>query len=197
MSMAAPDTLQALHEHYAKHRAAISQRLQEFKGVQGEKELFQELCFCILAANTSSRMASKVMSGVGDVIFTGSEEEIREKLHLLHCRFYNKRAEYIFLARDVPIRFDRDYLAEHIKGFGYKESSHFLRNVGQSGHAILDKHVLHALVEFCVIRRIPTMHKKNYLAIEKKMKLWSNKIGIPMDELDFVLWSRKTGEILK
>lgn len=137
------------------------------------------------------------MNEVGECIFTGSQEEIRTRLHELHCRFYNKRAEYIFAARFVPIKYEREYLTENIKGFGYKESSHFLRNMGYSGYAILDKHVLRAMVEFGIIRKIPSMNKKNYLLLEKKLKVFSQKIGIGMDELDFVLWSRKSGEILK
>ncbi|HIH15339.1 MAG TPA: N-glycosylase/DNA lyase [Nanoarchaeota archaeon] len=186
-----------LYHHYEKHKKAIKERLQEFKQVRDEKKTFREICFCILAANTSSKMASRVMNGVGEVIFTGSEQEIRERLHALSCRFYNKRAEYIFLARNVPIKFERDYLAENIKGFGYKESSHFLRNMGHSDYAILDKHVLRAMQEFGIIKKIPTMNKKNYLILEKKLKLFSKYLNISMDELDFVLWSRKSGEILK
>lgn len=191
-----PEKKKELLAHFEKRKAAIQQRLQEFKQVRKE-EYFRELCFCILAANTSSRMALRVMENVGDTIVTGSEEEIRKKLHELHCRFYNKRAEYIFKAREVPIKLDRDYLAENIKGFGYKESSHFLRNIGQSGYAILDKHVLRALIEYKVIKKIPPMNKKKYLSIEKKMKTFSQEIAIGMDELDLVLWSRKSGEILK
>lgn len=137
------------------------------------------------------------MDGVGDIIFTGSEQEIREKLHELRCRFYNKRAEYIFLAQNVSIKFDREYLAENIKGFGYKESSHFLRNMGHSGYAILDKHVLRAMQEFGLIKEIPTMNKNKYLLLEKELREFSRELGIGMDELDFVLWSRKSGEILK
>ncbi len=137
------------------------------------------------------------MENVGEVIFTGSEQQIKERLHQLSCRFYNRRAEYIFFARNVPIQYDREYLAENIKGFGYKESSHFLRNMGYSGYAILDKHVLNAMVEFGIIKKRPTMSKKNYLLLEKKLKKFSDELGIGMDELDFVLWSRKSGEILK
>ncbi len=137
------------------------------------------------------------MDSVGDVIFTGSEEEIRNKLHELHCRFYNKRAEYIFYAQTIPIKFDREYLAENIKGLGYKESSHFLRNLGHNGYAILDKHVVNAMLEFKIIKIKPTMNKKNYLILEEKLKKFSEELGINMDELDFVLWSRKSDEILK
>ena len=186
-----------LYQHYVKHKPTILSRLKEFKQKRNEQEIFQELCFCILAANTSSRMASRVMEGVGDVIFTGSQEDIKDKLHALHCRFYNKRAEYIFHARNIPLQFERDYLAENIKGFGYKESSHFLRNMGYSGYAILDKHVLRAMQEFGIIKKIPTMNKKNYLHLEKKLQKFSQELDIGMDELDFVLWSRKSGEILK
>lgn len=187
-----------LFEHYKKNKKIISERLQEFARQKDEKELFLELCFCLLAANTSSRMASRVMDQVGDVIFTGTEKEIRDKLHSLHCRFYRMRSQYISLARDVPLNPDREYLVKNIKGFGYKESSHFLRNTGHKGHAILDKHILRSLVEFHVIPEIPTsLNKQRYLEIEEKMKAWSKKIGIPMDELDLVLWSRKTGEVLK
>jgi N-glycosylase/DNA lyase len=186
-----------LHQHYARHIDAIAARLQEFSAVK-EARYFHELCFCLLAANTSSHMASRVMDQVGEVVLTGSEEEIRERLHALSCRFYNRRAHYIHCAQGVAIQLDRDYLVDTIKGFGYKEASHFLRNVGVKGFAILDKHVLRALVEFQVIGAIPKgLNRKKYLAIEEKMKTWSEELGIPMDELDFVLWSRKSGEILK
>ncbi len=189
--------IHALYQHYEKHTSAIQSRLAEFKNPRDKKETFRELCFCILAANTSSRMAMRVMDSVGNVIFSGTEEDIREKLHNLRCRFYNKRAEYIFLARNVPLSFDREYLADHIKGFGFKESSHFLRNMGHSGYAILDKHVLRAMVEFGVIKKIPHMSRKNYVLLEKKLRRFAQNIDIDMDELDFVLWSRKSGEILK
>ena len=38
-----------------------------------------------------------------------------------------------------------------VKGLGYKEASHFLRNIGVKGHAILDKHVMRCLAEIGVI----------------------------------------------
>ena len=187
-------------EHHKENKKIISQRLKEFKQFKksSDEELFRELCFCLLAANTSSKMASRVMSQVSNVIFTGSEEEIREELKSLSCRFFNRRAHYIHLAQNIPIKKDREYLVKNIKGLGYKEASHFLRNIGEKDYAILDKHILRTLHEFKVIKDLPqSLNKKRYLEIEEKMKLWSNKIGINMDELDLVLWSRKTGEVLK
>ncbi len=190
--------MEDLLNHYKSFKGEIVERLQEFKESKTEKELFKELCFCILAANTSSKMASRVVEEAGDVIFSGSKEEIREKLREVSCRFYNRRAEYIYLAQKVEIKLDREYLVKNVKGLGYKESSHFLRNVGEEDYAILDKHVLNSLAEFGVIESVPkSLNKKRYLEIEGKMKKWSEKIGIEMDHLDLVLWSRKTGEVLK
>jgi N-glycosylase/DNA lyase len=47
----------------------------------------------------------------------------------------------------------RDWLAQEkqVKGLGYKEASHFLRNIGVKGHAILDKHVMRCLADVGVI----------------------------------------------
>jgi len=39
--------------------------------------------------------------------------------------------------------------------------------------------------------------RAGYLAIEKKLEQFSKEIGIDMDHLDLLLWSRKTGQILK
>jgi N-glycosylase/DNA lyase len=94
----------------------------------------------------------------------------------------------------------RDFLAANpgIKGIGYKEASHFLRNVGFNGYAILDKHILRTLAELGVIDSSkPPTTKKKYVAIEVRMREFASEIGIGVDELDLLLWSNKTGEILK
>ena len=94
----------------------------------------------------------------------------------------------------------RDWLAKEkqIKGLGYKESSHFLRNIGFSGHAILDKHVLRCLTDVGVIEtQKPPTTRERYLQVEAKLKCFAREVKIDFDELDLVLWSIKTGEILK
>lgn len=94
----------------------------------------------------------------------------------------------------------RDWLATEprIKGLGYKESSHYLRNIGFKGYSILDKHIVRCLAELGVIdsSRPPT-NRNRYLETESRMRHFSGEIGIDFDELDLVLWSIKTGEILK
>jgi len=94
----------------------------------------------------------------------------------------------------------RDWLAKEkrIKGLGYKESSHFLRNIGFKGHAILDKHVLRCMHEVGAIETSkPPTSRESYLEVENRLQDFARDIGIDFDELDLVLWSMKTGEILK
>ena len=94
----------------------------------------------------------------------------------------------------------RDWLAQEkqVKGLGYKEASHFLRNIGVKGHAILDKHVMRCLAEIGVIDTAkPPSTRRKYLEIEQQLIGFAREIRIDFDELDLVLWSMKTGEVLK
>lgn len=103
------------------------------------------------------------------------------------------------LSFDNPIE-RRDWLARErrIKGLGYKEASHFLRNIGLKGYGILDKHVLRCLADLEVVdsARPPTT-RNAYLEKEDQLKRFARRVRINFDELDLVLWSMKTGEVLK
>ena len=132
-------------------------------------------------------------------------------------RFPNARPEYIvitrnYLQRSFSMRLRerlesfrdaserRDWLAQdpRIKGLGYKEASHFLRNVGFKGYGILDKHVVRCLAEMGVIKSAkPPTSRKNYMETEGRMREFADRVRIDFDELDLVLWSMKTGEVLK
>lgn len=94
----------------------------------------------------------------------------------------------------------RDWLVREkgIKGLGYKEASHYLRNIGLKGYAILDKHVLRSMAELGLIDDPkPPNTRSKYLTYEQHLKKFADRIKIDFDELDLVLWSMKTGEILK
>lgn len=88
---------------------------------------------------------------------------------------------------------------ENVKGIGYKEASHFLRNIGyEENFAILDRHIVKNLRLMGVIEEIPdSLSKRRYFDIEKRMREFSRAIEIPMSHLDFTLWYKETGEILK
>jgi len=181
-----------------------------------DERLFEELCFCILTANTSAEMGMRAIDKIRPFLIDGTQEVMRNALEGVY-RFNNLRPAYIIHTREYLQSFGfklkekieslkndmqalRDFFAfnKGIKGLAYKEASHFLRNIGFTGYAILDKHILNSLLEFRVIEELKMPLKiSEYKEIENKMKLFSNEIGIPMDELDLLLWSRRNGRILK
>lgn len=204
---------------YVAKRDVIRARLEEFGDVYrygDDKRIFEELAFCICTAGASARMGLKSIEAVRDILPEGSLKKIRKRLegihrfpnyrpaYIIHTREYLKR-EYGFRLRDLIESFGdplerRDFFARNkdIKGIGYKESSHFLRNIGFQGYAILDKHILNTLYEIGIIESPkPPGTRDRYIAIENRLKQFADDIGIPMDELDLLLWSEKTGEILK
>ena len=82
---------------------------------------------------------------------------------------------------------------------GWKEASHFLRNIGRGKDvAILDRHILRKMRDLNIINQIPDrISKKSYLEMEEKLKAFSGKIKISMDQLDLLLWYSAKGEIFK
>jgi N-glycosylase/DNA lyase len=174
------------------------------------------MVFCFFTGGCSAKMGLRSVDAVRPLLDTGTEPQLAKALTGVH-RYPNERARYIvhsrnFLKADCDLRiadrlagFDddiarRDWLAREkgIKGLGYKEASHFLRNVGYSGYAILDKHVLRCLAELKIIDEPkPPNSRTMYLTIEDKLRELTKTVQIDFDELDLVLWSIKTGSVLK
>ena len=207
-----------LLRHYKDRRKEIRARLAEFKETwrQGDLAIFKELCFCILTANTSARMGINCIEAAGDDILTADVEGIRNILcgryrfwrirpnYIIHTREYLQQECALKLKKKIESLSDfhqrRDFFADNpgIKGLGYKEASHFLRNIGFEGYAILDIHVVRLLHELGVLPEAKRpANRKQYIFMEEKMREFSKDIKIPMDELDLALWSYRTGEILK
>lgn len=217
MNSAAIDELQ---RSYDEKRAAIRARLEEFSAVAREGDdtrLFEELVYCIFTAGASARMGLKAVARVRKHLFRAGHPRLESLLVGAH-RYPRARSGYVvhtrkYLQRECGLRLRdklesfgddrearRDFFARNpgIKGIGYKEASHYLRNIGYCGYAILDKHILRTLCECGVIDSAdPPTTKKKYAAVEEQMRKFAADIRINFDELDLLLWSNKTGEILK
>lgn len=200
-----------LIKEYKNKKRAIKSRLREFRDIHKGKEsdIFPELCFCILTPQSNALHCDEAIRELKkrNLLFTGRVRAIR---HVLkgRSRFHNKKAGYIVNARRL---FDkqilsqgdalkiRDNLVKGIKGIGYKEASHFLRNIGMGRDiAILDRHILKNLKRYGAIQRIPSsLSPKEYLDIEDKARRFSRIVNIPLEELDLLFWSKETGEIFK
>ena len=211
--------LRVLRSEYAAKRESIEARLAEFRRVGSlpDERLFEEMCFCILAIQSKARTADAAVRALADdgLLWPGRHREMATFLQP-RTRFHNHKAAYIVRARDRffpsegPIlgkcldgfadpKGARAWLVREVDGLGWKEASHFLRNIGRGdGLAILDRHILRNLMRHGVIGRMPTSLTPNrYLRIESRMERFSDAVGISMAALDLLLWSRETGEIFK
>jgi N-glycosylase/DNA lyase len=216
-----PVTIENIRATRKERGPQIRARLAEFRAIWesgSDERLWEELVYCIFTAGASARMGLSSIEAIRHLLFDGSREEmtaalIRARAH----RYPAARPGYIVVTRDylqtdcgMRLRerltgFDdplarRDWLARtrDIKGLGYKEASHFLRNVGLSGYAILDKHILRSLAELGIIESPePPSTRTRYLETEERLRRFARDVRIDFDELDLVLWSMKTGEVLK
>jgi N-glycosylase/DNA lyase len=200
-----------LLEEYKDKKDDIRRRLHEFEevGKGSIRDIFAELCFCILTPQSNARQCDKAIQELKrkGLLFKSPACAIRPVLKG-RSRFHNKKAGYLVSARQS---FDRSVLSagsifdvrkkivETIKGVGYKESSHFLRNIGMgSDIAILDRHILKNLKRYGVIGAVPSsISAKSYLEIENLARSFAKSMGMGLEELDLLLWSRETGEIFK
>ena len=214
-----PLTIERIKTAYVERGADIRQRIAEFDAIWEsgtDEKLWEEMVYCFFTGGCSARMGLNSVEAVRPILLTGTHEELMNKLVGKH-RYPRARSGYIVASRDflqehcgMRLReklnsFDdpferRDWLVKEkrIKGLGYKEASHYLRNIGLKGYAILDKHILRSLAELKIISDPkPPNTRLKYLTVEKELQKLAVRLKIDFDELDLVLWSLKTGEILK
>ncbi len=191
----------------------VQKRIREFEkiGKSSKEKIFSELCFCILTANFNAERAIKIQQELEKDFLKLNEKQLAKKLKELGHRYPNARAKYIIEARKrlselMKILHDknknefekREWLVKNVKGVGYKEASHFLRNIGYKNLAIVDFHILDFLSKNRLIKEKPkTLSKKKYLEIEKLLSSLAKKLGITPAELDLYLWYLETGKVLK
>lgn len=187
----------------------VNKRLKEFEdlGKKGNDDWFCELCFCILTANSKASTALSIQEEFGANGFLSMPQDslcncIKRNKH----RFHNKKTKYIIEARKhknikeilKKEKEPREWLVKNIKGLGWKESSHFLRNVGYFDYAILDRHIINLMFEHGYIKQKPKNLSNNiYLVIEKQFIDIACKLGMPSAEIDLYMWYIKTGKVLK
>jgi len=192
-------------------RKVVKVRIKEFESLRSSsrEDLFKELCFCILAANFSAERSLRIIEEIADDLLKLSEEELAETLRRLGHRFPGSRARYIVQARrslDELVKIletiddefmVREWLVRNVKGVGYKEASHFLRNIGFKNLSIIDFHIIDLLARYGLIKRPRSLTRRRYLEIEGLLRRISEKLGISLAELDLYLWYMETGRILK
>jgi N-glycosylase/DNA lyase len=211
------NSIEGLKAFWQKVYPIILNREKHFDNVwlhACEEEIFAELVFCLFTPQSKAVTCWDAVNTLANknMIFNAPAAEIAQII--TPVRFRNNKASYVVEARKVftlnnkikiklatfkDIYETRLWFVQTIKGIGYKEAGHFLRNIGIGKNlAILDRHILKNLKIYGAINKIPkTLTTKTYLEIEKQMQDFSNKIGIPMSHLDMLFWCKNTGGIFK
>ena len=211
-------TIEGIRSVYSMRSKEFRARLLEFEEIGrtgNDLEIWEEMVFCFFTGGCSAKMGLRSIEAVRPLLMDGGQKRLSRALTGVH-RFPNARARYVVASRrflkkhcGMNIRAElesrghferRDWLVKEkrIKGLAYKEASHFLRNVGFKGYGILDKHVLNSLADLEIISDPkPPKSRNEYLTTEKKLRHFAERLSIDFDEMDLILWSMKTGEILK
>lgn len=190
-------------------RTIVHDRIANFHAHQHHTPdaVFHELCYCLLTANCKADHCLTLQHTLSTLFSTGSPHAIEHGLRANHYRF-PPRASHIVAARHhkdslLPTlqhlqgEDRRRWLVDTIPGLGYKEASHFLRNIGYDDYAIIDTHILTLLAAHHIITPPRSLTPRRYLAIEKKLRGIANQAGLTLAQLDLYLWYLETGKIVK
>jgi len=195
-------------------RSMVDNRIAEFLEVneRGTEKWFEELTYCLLTAYSSARLGQLCVDALcdRDALLHGGLDQVVETLRAQGHRFAEKRAEYIVTARELAptlkgtiqgfqdVKAAREWLAKSVKGLGWKESSHFLRNVGYLDVAIIDRHIISNMMDHGILEERPkSITKRRYLEYERILAEVAMRVRMTLGEMDLYLWYRKTGKVLK
>jgi len=201
--------MEELLREYEKNEPLIRERLLEFKNIDKSKYI-EELLFCTLTPQSNAKKCWQAVLELMPLLKSSLKKEQITLVLKSKTRFHNNKSNYILSNlnnwKSIELALDntniielRNWLSENVQGFGLKEASHFLRNIGKSDNkiAILDRHILRNLKALKLIESDKIKNKKQYFEIENRFMEFSKKIGISVDELDLLFWSRENGEIFK
>ncbi len=211
----------AVKKIYVSQKNTIGRALESFRAKWKNgtsRDIMHEMIFCIFTPQSKAVNCWACVEKILEkkLLLNATPAQLLRLKEINGVRFKNKKAVYACEARDKFVKNGkfiikeflsefkdpyemREWLVKNIKGYGYKEASHFLRNIGFGDDiAILDRHILRNLVRMGVIPAIPeSLTNAKYLEIEQKMKKFAKKINIPMDGLDLTLWFREAGHVFK
>ncbi len=196
-----------LIEKYNTKKKEIKSRLNDFKSLS-DNEQFKEFMFCLLTPQSNAQRCWQAVEEISKLSEFSDKRvfdilRTKTRFHVTKTkRILNAQSEWDkikpFLDNNSGLEL-RNLVAKNVNGYGLKEASHFLRNIGKSDNkiAILDRHIIRNLFALGLIKEEKIKNSKNYLEIEQAFLNFAQSIGIPSDELDILWWSQENGEIFK
>jgi len=206
---------QEIYSAYKVYKEDIDRRIREFSHVIecGGDRILLELLFCLC---TPQNKALRCWDFVKKLYLTGvyrkgDPASIRRLASGI--RFKNRKSRYmadaikLFNEGGLDWILDREYgdveareaLVMGVRGIGYKEASHFLRNIGYSFElAILDRHILRWMARYRLVNRpIKTLTRRRYYMLEMRFRWFARMLRLSPAELDLLLWALETGYVFK
>jgi N-glycosylase/DNA lyase len=205
------DLTEDLKKSYLLWADRIQSKLREFTKIPRDG-YFYELCFCICTPQSKAASAMLVQNKLMQIDFLNNDIDPIDIISspANYIRFHNQKSINLcrikkqwkeisgLLDSELTNVEKRNWLAKNVRGIGYKESSHFLRNIGYRDLAILDRHILRNLVACGLFDEIPKIGTAvQYFAVEKQFGEFATEMNMSMDELDLLFWSKMTGCIIK
>lgn len=222
--------MKELKDFYSEKKQEISDRIKEFSRLRNasDERLFYELCFCIMAVQTSGVRSWKTAEKLREEKFFEQGQNPEKFLREGYIRFHNNKSRHLVEMRSKfpevlgalrgveghkaqgaghreegsrarGVEEAREWLVQNVKGVGWKEASHFLRNTGRTQElAILDRHILRNMHRFGFADGMPkSLTKNKYLELEQSFIKMSRQLGMKPAELDLLLWAKETGFVFK
>lgn len=112
-----------------------------------------------------------------------------KQVHISLVQFELMPKEILFTGGDLyGERVIRDLLHNKLSGFGYKQTSMFMRDIGASKNlAIIDSHVIWYVTNVLGIK-FKSLTQRQYLEIEEILQLNSEHFDIDLNSLDVLIW---------
>jgi len=180
--------------------AEVRKVLGRFNAPKTDRDIFYDVCFTINAPQTTFKKNRPTVEILKNAQFYEEGMPIWMLRDVMKpVRFFNVKSDRLLKAREQmpqilkilrsekPSKVIRMELKEAVDGFGMKTTSHFLRNQGHEGLAIIDTHILKFLNETSV-SGIP-----KYLALEEAFEKIADGMGVSIAELDTYLWKKYSG----
>jgi len=188
---------------YGKNKPTIASFLSKTNR-KDNQHILGELMFCLQTAQSSAKSARKTVEKLTSdkTLFTASESDILNAME--GVRFADKKAGYLYRARsklpEIKSRLGIDpkelraWLMDNIDGMGPKLASHFLRNIGVFGLAILDVHVQNFLKRNNLLMgEVGKLNMRQYQENERTFLKLAEELGVPPQELDIAIWMLGNG----
>jgi len=180
----------------------LQRTIKQFKRRKTKEEKFYDLCFCLLAPQTTFKSNRATIFDLIALDFYHREIS-RKKLYkvLRRTRFFRVKTGYLLglkkvfpeiveeLKRKKSAEAKREYLASNIKGMGLKAASHFLRNLGEEDLAVIDTHVM----KFLGADHSQAKTKREYCEIEKEFRKVAKANRMTPAVLDAYIWKTYSG----